>query len=388
MAETNKKIKEAQKEQYFLGLERERKEKLLFRLAEDLKEEKRRRALEAKIAAEIKNGGLLLPSVTGGMKAGVLGGSSSKSPWPPQAESLASPVAAFQPAESDDASYAPAAPAYDEPEALPDDEQQPVDGVPAPLAVAAADEVVFPFEFDVYDMSQEDGSVGFQPTQATAADRRRMKRAAAAAAAASADDAGAGGAAGSRATGDVSSPPASSSVALPLLEEALREGLDSASAARRLSRGDPQRFAAAAAAATALRASLTSAEKAQRDGWRATSSSHRWAGEGGDEEQVVSTSTKEESDVSNMMTQMAFDILVQRGNDRSTVTLSGLLHMDLVNELLERGRITHQALQSMYREAGGSTGFGGLTLPQFETFLDLLAPFAEHQPTSDDVVDS
>jgi hypothetical protein len=29
-----------------------------------------------------------------------------------------------------------------------------------------------------------------------------------------------------------------------------------------------------------------------------------------------------------------------------------------------------------------------LTLPQFETFLDLLAPFAEHQPTSDDVVDS
>ena len=380
MAETNKKVKEAQKEQYFLGLERERKEKLLHRLAEDLKEEKRRKALEAKIAAEIKSGGLLLPSLSLSVSVSVSGGAtataSGKSLCARQTESLASPVAASQP--TDSGGDAPASGPVYETEDVPPLEQPTADfGAPAPRTEEV---VVFPIEFDVYDMSQEDGTVDLQPAQATAADRRRMKRAAAASAAAETSHVAS--------TFDGDSSPASAAsaaaaAALPLLEEALREGLDSASAVRRLSVGHPQLFTAAAAVATALRAGLSSAERTLRDSWRGTSSTSRAGRSGmeeGEEGVTAPASTNEEEAVSNMMTRMAFDFLVQRGNDRSTVTLAGLLHMDLINDLLERGFLTHHALQGMYRQVGGGTGFSGLTLPQFESFLDLLAPVAEKIP--------
>lgn len=59
MQEINSKIKEIQRQSYFISLERKRKQKVVRQLTEEVNEEKRRTELQKKLSEKIKEGGLL-----------------------------------------------------------------------------------------------------------------------------------------------------------------------------------------------------------------------------------------------------------------------------------------------------------------------------------------
>ena len=59
MQEINSKIKELQRQSYFISLERKRKQKVVRQLNEEVNEEKRRQEIQKKLAEKIKEGGLL-----------------------------------------------------------------------------------------------------------------------------------------------------------------------------------------------------------------------------------------------------------------------------------------------------------------------------------------
>lgn len=383
MMETNKTIKSIQREMYFVSTERDRKEKLLTKLTEDIKEEKRRKQLESKLAAQIKNGGLGLFNA---LSKGLALGSSSTS----AENSSVSPVKMNSSQTDHDHRVYIASTTHSQssPTSSATMENFPVDDSSyhrstnrkEPGEEKSKTHVGdFTIEYDVYDMSLEDDPsvMGFQndPTSPlTVAEKRKMKRQEAAALQFTADD-----------TSRQLQEAAGLESAYPYIGDLIvannrRGSAEQKQRIRQLSRDDPERFATVSAVASAMRSGLNSAgiSSSSSPSIRTTrlpsrqQRLHSAEGSEADDEmnrenKVVeenqndyddvndqTDTTEAEDAVAEMMTRMAFEHLISQGADitRNTVTITSLMKMDLVAKLLHTGILTHHSFEDMYRQAG------------------------------------
>ena len=378
MIETNKMIKSIQREMYFVSTERDRKEKLLTKLSEDIKDEKRRKQLEIKLAAQIKNGGLF-----NALSKGLALGSSSES-----AKISSSSPAKITSSQTNHGHRVELAMAHSE-----SMEHYPEGDDPSRSMNRKETEEVpsqfgdFTIEYDVYDMSMEDDSsvMGFQNDPAspmTVAEKRKMKRQEASALQSTADD-----------TSRKIQEAAGLESAYPYIGDLIVANTGRGSAEqklriRQLSRDDPERFAAVSAVASVMRSGLNSAgvsttttsHSTTRTSRSSSRQMHFRSAEGSEADDEVirakgvvdenqnqgdddddndddndrTETTEAEDAVAEMMTRMAFEHLISQGADitRNTVTITSLMKMDLVARLLHTGVLSHHAFEDMYRQAG------------------------------------
>ena len=183
MIELNKTIKTIQREMYFVSCERDRKEKLLTKLTDDIKEEKRRKQLEIKLAAQIKNGGLF-SALSKGLAIGSTfesGKGSSSSPpkiMMSQTDNDLHAKSAMSHSKSPPPPPSSSSPAIGN-SAVDRDRSRSVNNTKPEEERPQFED--FTIEYDVYDMSMDDDTsvMGFQNDPAspiTVAEKRKMKR--------------------------------------------------------------------------------------------------------------------------------------------------------------------------------------------------------------------
>ena len=376
MMETNKTIKSIQREMYFVSTERDRKEKLLTKLTEDIKEEKRRKQLESKLSAQIKNGGLF-----NALSKGLALGSSSVS----AKNSSNSPVKIIlSQNDHDHRVHMALTHSQSSPTSSATMENFPMDGDSSRSMNRKEPEEEksymgdFTIEYDVYDMSMDDDPsvMGYQndPTSPlTAAEKQKMKRQEAAALQSTADG-----------TSRQLQEAAGMESAYPYISDLIvantgRGSAEQKQRIRQLSRDDPERFAAVSAVASVMRsglnsAGITSSSPTVRTTTRLPSRHQRLSSaEGSEADDTINRengvieenqndndvndqieTTEAEDAVAEMMTRMAFEHLISQGADvtRNTVTITSLMKMDLVAKLLHTGILSHHAFEDMYRQAG------------------------------------
>lgn len=78
------------------------------------------------------------------------------------------------------------------------------------------------------------------------------------------------------------------------------------------------------------------------------------------------------------------EVFAELSNGKGTISFDSLVRWDVMQELLEGGALSEAKLKDLFSRSGAK-GRKTLTIDQFETLLDLLAPFAEEEGEDDAV---